>query len=445
MISVYRNDTIAALATPPGRGGIAIVRVSGEHARTCFDKLFIPAGNQTVESHRMLYGKAVDEHGDLIDECMGVVFFAPRTYTREDVAEFQIHGGDETARRVLKALMEIGCREAEPGEFTKRAFMNGRIDLSQAEAVMKVISAESEQAAKAAERQLAGGVSSFVRELENEVTEILAGIAAALDYPEEISEEEAAGETLKKAERIADKLVNACNERKARYLESGFDVVLCGRPNVGKSSILNALLCEERAIVTDIPGTTRDIVRGSIILNGIRINLADTAGIRDQTDAVEAIGVQRAKESIKNADLVLLVLDASQMMTQEDKRLIIETNGTDRCIVCNKTDLGIVLSIEDAIYVSAQNGDSLVKLKEIIVEKAGQPGEMPLTSARHMRLALEAATELRKAADQLSNGEPIDLASIDIQQALEKLGEITGDRVDEKLLDSVFSNFCVGK
>lgn len=444
MISAYHNDTIAALATPPGRGGIAIVRVSGSGARAAFDALFKPAGKQTVESHKMLFGRVYD--GDqLLDECMGVLMLAPRSYTREDVAEFHTHGGDQVAHEVLQALYKLGVRPAEPGEFTRRAFLNGRIDLSRAEAVMDLIGAQGEQSSRAAVRQLTGGVSAFIRAAQNEVTDLLAGVTAALDYPEEIDEDEAAGETAQKAQEIAQRLLAACDERAARLLDTGFEVALCGQPNVGKSSLLNALLCEERAIVTNIPGTTRDIVRGSLLVNGLRVNLSDTAGIREQADEVESIGIDRARNAIKNADLVLLLLDASQPLTAEDEELLHETASCPRQILLNKCDLGQVFDLPDAMRLSAMTGENVNQLRALIAEKAGAPCELPLTSERHMRLARSAAEHLLTAADALENGEALDLCAIDLHAALETLGEVTGDRVDEKLLDSVFSRFCVGK
>ena len=444
MISLYQNDTIAALATPPGRGGIAIVRVSGSGARAAFDALFRPAGRQTVESHRMLFGRIYD--GDmLIDECMAVLMLAPRSYTREDVVEFHTHGGDQVAHQVLEALYKMDVRPAEPGEFTRRAFLNGRIDLSRAEAVMDLIGAQGNLASRAAVRQLTGGVSAFIRTLQEDVTDLLAGVTAALDYPEEIEEDEAAGETAEKSRTLAEKLLAACNERAARLLDTGFEVALCGQPNVGKSSLLNALLCEERAIVTSIPGTTRDIVRGSLLVNGLRVNLSDTAGIRDEADTVESIGIDRARSAIKNADLVLLLLDASQPLSVEDEALLQETAACPRQIILNKCDLGEAFSLPGALKISAATGENIAAVRALISEKAAVPSEMPLTSERHMRLARKAAEHLFNAAQALEMGEPLDLAAIDLHEALECLGEVTGDRVDEKLLDSVFSRFCVGK
>ena len=445
MRTVYRNDTIAALATPPGQGGIAIVRVSGEAARTCFERLFRPAGRQIVESHRLLFGHALDENGEVIDECMGVLMLAPRSYTREDVAEFQVHGGEQVASQVLRALYALGARPAEPGEFTRRAFLNGRVDLSRAEAVMRLISAQGEAASRAALRQLTGGVSAFVRDIQEQVTALTAGVAAALDYPEEIDEDEAAGDTAQKARALAEKLSAACDERAARLLDTGFEAALCGRPNVGKSSLLNALLCEERAIVTDIPGTTRDVVRGSVTLAGVRINLSDTAGIREQADTVEAIGVERARLAMRSADLTLLVLDGAQPLTAEDERLLRDTADLPRAVLLNKADQGAAFDLPGALRVSARTGKGLDALRTLLAEKARVRGDLPLTSARHMQLARQAAAELTGAADALENGAPLDLAAVDLHAALDTLGGITGERVDEKLLDSVFSRFCVGK
>lgn len=445
MITAYQEDTIAALATPPGQGGIAIVRVSGGAARTCFDTLFRPAGAQKAESHRLLYGHVFDVEGHMIDECMGVLMLAPRSYTREDVAEFQVHGGDQVARQILAALYSLGVRPAEPGEFTRRAFLNGRVDLSRAEAVMRLIEAQGEAASRAALRQLNGGVSAFVHAIQDQVTALAAGVAAALDYPEEIDETEAAGDTAAKARALADQLLSACDERAARLLDTGFEAALCGRPNVGKSSLLNALLCEERAIVTAIPGTTRDVVRGSVTLGGVRVNLSDTAGIRAQADTVESIGIDRARRAMQSADLTLLVLDGSAPLTDEDRQLLDETALLPRAVLLNKADQGSAFDLPGALRVSARTGEGIDALRALIAQRAQVRGDLPLTSARHMQLARQAAQQLLSAAEALDGGAPLDLAAIDLHAALDTLGGITGERVDEKLLDSVFSQFCVGK
>lgn len=439
------KDTIAALATPPGQGGIAIVRVSGEAARACFDALFVPAGRQQAGSHHLLYGHMRDEKGDLIDECMGVLMLAPRTYTREDVAEFHLHGGSAVAAQALKALQALGVRPAEPGEFTRRAFLNGRVDLSQAEAVMDLISARGQAASRAALRQLQGGPSAFVRDVQQQVTDLAAGVAAALDYPEETDEREAAGGLAQKARALASTLLDACDERAARILDTGFEAVLCGRPNVGKSSLLNALLGEERAIVTDIPGTTRDVVQGTLLLNGIPVNLSDTAGLREDADRVEAIGVQRARRAMQNADLTLVVLDGSRPLAAEDEALLRDTEQLPRLVLINKADLPQAFSLPDALCVSARTGQGMAQLRAALAERAAVRGDLPLTSQRHMALARQAASQLQAAAGQAESGAPLDLVDIDLQQALRTLGRITGDRVDEKMLDSVFSRFCVGK
>ncbi|MBR0320009.1 MAG: tRNA uridine-5-carboxymethylaminomethyl(34) synthesis GTPase MnmE, partial [Clostridia bacterium] len=316
---LYSNDTIAAPATAPGQGGIAIIRVSGPQAESALRTLF--SADVPFESHKLYYGH-IQWENEVLDECMAVLMRAPRTYTREDVAELHLHGGSYASRKVLAALYALGIRAAEPGEFTRRAFLNGRIDLSRAEAVMGVISSESDRAARAAMRQLSGGVNSFIKSAQDELLSLLAGVEAALDYPEEISDEEAYTALEESARILADRLDRACDERGARILESGLDVVLCGRPNVGKSSILNALLGQERAIVTNIPGTTRDIVQGSIQLEGVKVNLSDTAGLRDGSDEVEKIGIDKARKAIAHADVTVVVLDAAMPLTDEDLTLL---------------------------------------------------------------------------------------------------------------------------
>lgn len=442
---MYHTDTIAAPATAPGQGGIAIVRVSGPDAdsmlRTLFDR---PC---EFESHKLYYGHLFWQ-GEMLDECMCVLMRAPRTYTREDVAEFHLHGGSYASRKVLSALYAMGARAAEPGEFTRRAFLNGRIDLSRAEAVMSVISSESDRAARAAMRQLTGGVNTFIKGAQEELLSILAGVEAALDYPDEISDEEAYTALEQSARALADKLDAACDEKSARILEQGLDVVLCGKPNVGKSSILNALLGQERAIVTSIPGTTRDIVQGSIQLDGVKVNLSDTAGLRDGSDEVEKIGIDRARQAIAHSDVTVVVLDAALPLNDEDMQLLHETESSCRIVVLNKIDrmpAMAKLPLRDALYVSARTGEGMAALSRAIASFAQNAGQSELSQSRHMGLARQAAQHLRNAAKVCQAGEAVDLAAIDLHDALLCLSRVTGDRVDEKLLDDIFSRFCVGK
>ncbi|MBQ6528615.1 MAG: tRNA uridine-5-carboxymethylaminomethyl(34) synthesis GTPase MnmE [Clostridia bacterium] len=447
------SDTIAAIATAPGEGGIAIVRVSGPDAESVFRQMFVPGKPvEQFESHHLYYGHILD--GDeVIDECMGVVMRAPHSYTREDVAEFQLHGGYAIAHRVLEMVLERGVRLAEAGEFTRRAFLNGRLDLSQAEAVMELISARGEQARRAAMHQLSGGASSFIRSVSDDLYALQAGIAACIDYPEEISEEEAASDLMPRMLSLASRLENACNEKAARLLRTGLQVALCGRPNVGKSSLLNALLEEDRAIVTDLPGTTRDLVEGDLLLDGCLIHLTDTAGMRDTPDPVESVGVARAKRAAHSADLVLLLLDASCPLTDEDRALICELAHLPVAVCLSKSDLPQVLTAADIssllpgadiLTISSMESASMAQVRAYLLKKARVTDLLSLTQPRHMDAARRAAQALRDAAKTMESAE-IDLCTIDLDRAQNALSEITGDNVEEKLLDRVFSTFCVGK
>lgn len=439
------SDTICALATAPGEGGIAIVRVSGPEAEKALRALFVP--QVPFESRRMYYGHIVFR-GETLDECMAVFMAAPKTYTREDVAEIHLHGGFFAAHSVLQALDSMGVRAAEPGEFTRRAFMNGRIDLSRAEAVMALISSSGARAARAAVRQLEGGVSAFIGKAQEELIALLSGAAAAIDYPEEISFEEAAGDIAPRALALADYLDAACDERGARIAREGIEAVLCGRPNVGKSSLLNALSRREAAIVTDIPGTTRDIVRADVMIDGLPVHFSDTAGLRESGDEIERLGVARARRAIRGADAVLVVLNAAEALTPADRALLEETRDAPRIVVLNQCDRPMRLRAEDfndPAVVSAVTGEGLPLLEKRVAAFGAGAGESALTQQRHMTLAREAARSLRAAAGLCQNGADVSLAVIDLQSALAALGRITGDRVDEKLLDDIFSRFCVGK
>jgi len=447
------NDTIAAIATAPGQGGVSIVRISGPDAERVLTDVFRPAGKGALPlpSHLLVYGHIISG-ATVLDECMAVLMRAPRSYTRENVAEVQLHGGSYTCQRVLALCLAHGARLAEPGEFTRRAFMNGRIDLSQAEAVMALISAQGEAAHQAAMAQLSGGAGSFIRAAADELYAIQAGAAACIDYPEEISDEEAAGDLAPRILALAQRLDQACDERAARIVTSGLTVALCGRPNVGKSSLLNALLGEDRAIVTAIPGTTRDMICSDMLLGGSIIHLMDTAGVHATDDPVEQLGVQRAEQAIRQADVVLVLLDAGMALTHEDKALLARLQGLNVALVLNKADLPPVLTAQQAaallpdaqvISVSAHEPDSLAPLKSYLAAQAAVTDKLVLTQPRHLEAARRAAQHLRQSADAL--GLSIDLAAIDLHAAQLALSEITGDQVEEKLLDRVFSQFCVGK
>ena len=448
------NDTIAAIATAPGQGGVAIVRLSGPEAESILLQVFRPAGRGALPltSHLLTYGHVL-EAGRVIDECMAVLMRAPRSYTRENVAEIQLHGGGYIARQVLSCCLQCGARLAEPGEFTRRAFLNGRIDLSQAEAVMGLIAAQGERSHRAAIRQLQGGASSFIRKAADTLYDIQAGVAACIDYPEEISEEEAAEDLLPRTLALAAELDAACDERAARILQSGLQVALCGQPNVGKSSLLNALLGEERAIVTPIPGTTRDMVTGDLLLGGSIIHLTDTAGLHATEDPVEQLGVLRARRAMEEADAVLAVLDVSRPLSADDRELLRTLDGKNAAIVLNKADLAPVLSAGEVtellpgapvITVSAEDPASLAPLKAYLAQQAAVSDQLALTQPRHVEAARRAAKHLRQAA-QTAQALSVDMASIDLQAAQLALAEITGDEVEERLLDRVFGMFCVGK
>ena len=446
------TSTICAIATAPGQGGVAIVRLSGPEAENILYKVFRPAKKGAkAPSHMLTYGHVQDGNAD-VDECMAVLMRAPRSYTREDVAEIQLHGGSYIAQKVVALCLREGAELAAPGEFTRRAFLNGRIDLSQAEAVMNLISAQGEQSHRAAMRQLAGGASGFIRKAADTLYEIQAGVAACIDYPEEIDEEEAAANMIPRTEALAAQIDAACDERAARILQSGLRVALCGQPNVGKSSLLNALLGEERAIVTPIPGTTRDMVQGDVVLGGSVIHLTDTAGLHDTDDPVERLGVERARKAMNEADLVLAVFDQSRPLDADDQVLLSALQGKNVLLVLNKADLSPALSAKDVttlldapmMTVSAADETSLAPLKTYLAEQAAVADNLALTQPRHVEAARRAARHLRQAADT-ARALSVDMASIDLQSAQLALAEITGDEVEERLLDRVFGMFCVGK
>ena len=447
------TDTIVGIATAAGEGGVAIVRISGEDAARLLSQVFQSGRFQPpYESHKLMYGHVVDG-GEVVDECMAVYMAAPRTYTREDVCEIHTHGGSTAAALTMKLLIRHGARPAEAGEFTRRAFMNGRIDLTQAEAVMGVISAQSQAALRAQQMQLSGGQSRFIRQAQEQLTTLLAGLEAHIDYPDEIDEEEAISGLNEGLDKLIRSLNAAIDERSARIVREGLRVALCGRPNAGKSTLFNALLGEEKAIVTAIPGTTRDVLEGSFTLDGCRVLLSDTAGLRDSEDVVEQIGVERARKTLQEADVALLVVDASQPLTDEDRALLASPLDCPCATLLNKQDAAVI-SAEDAaalnapapiLSLSAKTGEGLDQVLDYLRSQLKAPQQLLLTHERHMAVARQALERLEAARHALSTNAPMDFAAVDLHEALYLLGRITGESVDEKLLDDIFSRFCVGK
>ena len=444
-MNIYNDTTIAALATPAGEGGIAIIRLSGDKAESILSQAFRKKGKKW-ESHRLYYGHAVDADGGIIDEAMAVLMRAPHSYTREDVAELHCHGGSAVAEKLLDRLMQLGAVPAQPGEFTKRAFLNGRIDLSRSEAVMSLIRADSDAARRAAIRELEGGVTSFVRQCRDRLTKLLSLIEASNDYPDEIDEPATAEQVHRESAEIAAFLRENADPDKARLVTGGVSVVLSGRPNAGKSSLLNALTGTERAIVTDIPGTTRDVLTEHMTIGTLKIELSDTAGQHETGDAIEAMGVERAKTAQRNADIVLIVIDASEPLTDEDRRLLKEKDERS-IVVCTKTDRPVQTDIGADVMVSSVTGEGIDELLKLIRKKAGADrlSENMLTGRRQIECALRAAEALERGSEAAISGMPLDMAAADIWEARSALGEITGEDARESVIDAVFSNFCVGK
>ena len=437
-------------------GGIGIVRISGPEAERILKTLFQPAGVRKCEkweSHRLMYGRIADRD-QILDECMAVIMRAPKSYTREDVAEIHCHGGSASANAVLARALSLGARMAGPGEFTRRAFMNGHIDLARAEAVMQLIGANSEAAARASLRQLEGGVSGFVRQVSDRLKNVLALLEASTDFPEEVEEEAASEAVAASLREIAGDIRRHGDRRNARMLREGASIVLAGRPNVGKSSLMNALLNQERAIVTSIPGTTRDVLTERISIGGVVAEISDTAGRRDTQDPIERIGVDRARRAAEGADVVLIVLDAAVEMDEEDAELV--KSADDRAIVClNKSDLPPVLTAQrlnamtdaQVLEISAQTGMGIDELMNELGRRiaVGEENNGQLTAQRHIELAHSAADSLAQAVDAIEMGMPLDTAAIDIREAMSKLSEITGENATEAVIDRVFESFCVGK
>ncbi|MGI6036628.1 MAG: tRNA uridine-5-carboxymethylaminomethyl(34) synthesis GTPase MnmE [Limnochordia bacterium] len=451
-------DTIAAIATAPGEGGIGIIRVSGPDGIGIVEEIFrgkTPLSK--LKSHQMAYGHIYDGENP-IDEVLVVAMRAPHSYTREDVVEIHCHGGSLPVRRILELVLARGVRMAEPGEFTKRAFLNGRLDLTQAEAVLDIIRSHSDQGMRAAVTQLQGGLGKYMGEIRRELIELLAQLEALLDFPEDDipgMEREAIDEILSRAEKKVARLLEGAS--RGRVLREGVYTVIIGPPNVGKSTLLNTLLQEERAIVTAIPGTTRDVIEEMVNIGGVTLRLADTAGVRATSDVVEQLGVERSIAYLERADLVLLVLDGSQELGPDEWQLIEKVVGREVITIINKADLDVKIDpkrlreqgLGPILTMSLKEGWGLEGLEEIIVDKFGTKGlgmeGALVTNIRHAQALERALGAIKDSRRSVAEGWAEDFICIDLREALESLGEITGETVQEGVLDEIFSRFCIGK
>lgn len=447
------NDTIAAISTALGVGAISIIRVSGDKSIEIVNKIF-DKDLEKVKSHTIVYGHIVDNE-NIIDEVLVSVMKSPKTFTTEDVIEINCHGGIATTNKVLELLLKNGARMAEAGEFTKRAFLNGRIDLLEAEGVMDLIDSKTEASRKLAMSALSGNVSRMISNLRNQMIEIITNIEVNIDYPEYEDILVVTTDMINSSiTSLEEKLIKILKEAEnGKIIKNGINTLIIGRPNVGKSSLLNKLLNEEKAIVTDIEGTTRDIVEGNISLDGIELNIIDTAGIRKTDNIVEQIGVNRSLSLIDKADLIILVLNNNEKLTEDDYKLLDSTNDKKRIIFINKNDLpkNINLDIVDnVVYGSTMQifGINALKdkIKELFNMEEIEKGDFNyLSNARHIATIHECISVVESIKEGLKNGLPIDMLEIDIKKIWELLGILIGESYDEELLDNLFSRFCLGK
>lgn len=450
------TDTIAAISTTIGVGAISIIRVSGKDSIKIVNKIFEGKDLEKVDSHTIHYGN-IKEKNEIIDEVLVTVMKSPKTFTTEDIVEINCHGSISTTNKVLEIVLNNGARLAEPGEFTKRAFLNGRIDLTQAESVMDLISSKSESKRKVAINGLNGYVGNIIRDLRQEILELLASIEVNIDYPEYDDAIVMTNDIIKpKIIEIKRKLSKIINESEnGKILTTGIKTIIIGKPNVGKSSILNRLLDEEKAIVTDIEGTTRDTVEGSITINGVALNIIDTAGIRETEDVVEKLGVEKSLKLILEADLVILVLNNNEELSEEDEKILEACKEKKTIVVINKNDLERKINVEkiqykNIIYTNTVDLGGIDSLKEKITElfnlnELEHEDYMYLSNVRQISLAKEANYILEEVEIGIENQVPVDMIEIDIKRAWEKLGEIIGETYDEELIDQLFSQFCLGK
>ncbi|MGM0445811.1 MAG: tRNA uridine-5-carboxymethylaminomethyl(34) synthesis GTPase MnmE [Bacillota bacterium] len=463
-MNTMKEDTIAAIATPFGTSGTGKVRMSGPEAIKIGEKIFeASSGTKLTEakSHTAHHGYVVDPKTDkTIDEVLAILMINPRSFTGENVVEFDCHGGMVPLESVLELLLENGARMAEPGEFSRRAFMNGKLDMAQAEAIIDVINSKTEKSLSIAMEQLKGGLSEKVNNIKNKVVTLLAHLEASIDFPEDEIEgfdSSQLDERLNEIKKPLEELIKT--SKQGKLYQEGIKTVITGKPNVGKSSLLNYLLQENRAIVTDIPGTTRDVIEEYINLEGIPLKIIDTAGVRESDDLVEKIGVEKTRTSLEKADLVLMMLDVSQGLTEEDIKVYNLIKKQPTIVVINKTDLDKKVDVEKMqekfsehplLLISVKEEEGLEELKntileEILQEKINTDNEVLVTKVRHRDALIRALDSLQKVQTSLKEGMPYDFLTIDLKDVLFNLSSITGETVTEDIIDQIFSDFCLGK
>lgn len=447
------EDTIVAISSSAGAGAISIVRLSGSDALNIASKVFTKDLTK-VDSHTIHYG-FITSNNEKIDEVLVSVMKAPKTFTREDIVEINCHGGIATTNKVLEVLLENGARLAEPGEFTKRAFLNGRIDLLEAEATMDLISSKAESARKISINTLTGETSNLIKNLRSELVKIISNIEVNIDYPEyediEVLTNESILPDIKKFKEKLEEIIKKSEDSKV--IKEGIRVGIIGRPNVGKSSLLNSLLEEEKAIVTDVPGTTRDIVEGSLIVSGIPLNIIDTAGIRKTEDTVEKIGVEKSLKIIDTSDLLIYILNNNEEITEEEKEILEKTKNKKRIIVVNKIDLKTKLNkklLDSYIEISVKENIGIDKIKDEI-KRLFNIGEIStndmtyLSNARSIALLKKSLNNINDAINEINNNNPIDIVELSLKESWNNLGEVIGETYTDELLDELFSRFCLGK
>lgn len=457
-------STIAAISTAPAIGGIGIVRMSGKECFEVLEKIFKPKNPETIENiagYRIKYGTIVNpETNRVVDEVLVSYFKCPKSYTAENMCEINSHGGIVVLREILELCLKNGAELAKPGEFTERAFLNGRIDLAQAEAIIDIINAKSTREAQESANQLEGYLSRKINEIREKIMDIMVNIEANIDYPEYDVEEVSNKDAENKLKEIENELIKLSKTfENGKILKEGVKIAIIGSPNAGKSSLLNSMLKEERAIVTDIAGTTRDIIEEQISIEGIPFKVIDTAGIRDAKDKIEQIGIEKSKKAANEADVILAVFDSSVPLNDEDREILNLLKHKKSIIVLNKTDLKQVVNKEcteihdvntEVINISLKNNEGLEKIYESLVKmfnlnQINLDNELTITNIRHQELINKAIESTRMALNDLNNSMPIDIISINIKEVLEHLGEITGDNVSEDIIKSIFAKFCLGK